>query len=195
MPDAILLSWQAGQEGGNSVADILVGNANPSGKLPNTWPVTLSDHKSSLNFPIDQKIDRRWSVKTGLKHDVKNVDYTVYDEGVYVGYRWFDTEGIDVSYPFGYGLSYTTFEYGAPVVRRDGENVVVEVNVKNTGKVAGKESVQLYVKAPKGKLDKPVHELKAFAKPGFFSLERRRLLQCQLIRRISHRMTRMRLRG
>lgn len=166
MPDAILLSWQAGQEGGNSVADILVGNANPSGKLPNTWPVTLSDHKSSLNFPIDQKIDRRWSVKTGLKHDVKNVDYTVYDEGVYVGYRWFDTEGIDVSYPFGYGLSYTTFEYGAPVVRRDGENVVVEVNVKNTGKVAGKESVQLYVKAPKGKLDKPVHELKAFAKTG-----------------------------
>ncbi|MDE5648182.1 MAG: glycoside hydrolase family 3 C-terminal domain-containing protein, partial [Muribaculaceae bacterium] len=166
MPDAILLSWQAGQEGGNSVADILVGNANPSGKLPNTWPVTLSDHKSSLNFPIDQKIDRRWSVKTGLKHDIKNVDYTVYDEGVYVGYRWFDTEGIDVSFPFGYGLSYTTFEYGKPVAKRDGDNVVVEVNVKNTGKVAGKESVQLYVEAPKGKLDKPVHELKAFAKTG-----------------------------
>lgn len=166
MADAILLSWQAGQEGGNSVADILVGNANPSGKLPNTWPVTLSDHKSSLNFPIDQKIDRRWSVKTGLKHDVKNVDYTVYDEGIYVGYRWFDTEGIDVSFPFGFGLSYTTFEYGTPSVKRDGENVVVEVNIKNTGSVAGKESVQLYVKAPKGKLDKPVHELKAFAKTG-----------------------------
>ena len=166
MPDAILLSWQAGQEGGNSVADILVGNANPSGKLPNTWPVTLSDHKSSLNFPIDQKIDRRWSVKTGLKHDVKNVDYTVYDEDIYVGYRWFDTEDIDVSFPFGYGLSYTTFDYGTPTVKRDGDNVVIEVNVKNTGKVAGKESVQLYVVAPKGKLDKPSHELKAFAKTG-----------------------------
>lgn len=166
MPDAILLSWQAGQEGGNSVADILVGNANPSGKLPNTWPVTLSDHRSSLNFPIDQKIDRRWSVKTGLKHDVKNVDYTVYDEGIYVGYRWFDTEDIDVSFPFGYGLSYTTFEYGKPTVSRDGNNVVVEVKVTNTGKVAGKESVQLYVEAPKGKLDKPMHELKSFAKTG-----------------------------
>lgn len=71
MPDAILLSWQAGQEGGNSVADILTGNANPSGKLPMTFPVTLSDHWSSLNFPIDQKIDRRWSAKTGLTHETK----------------------------------------------------------------------------------------------------------------------------
>lgn len=164
MPDAILLSWQAGQEGGNSVADILTGHANPSGKLPMTFPVTLSDHRSSLNFPIDQKIDRRWSVKTGLKHAIKNVDYTVYDEGIYVGYRWFDTQNIQVSYPFGYGLSYTTFEYGKPFVKRDGENVIVEIAIKNTGEVAGKEVVQLYVEAPVGKLDKPVHELKAFGK-------------------------------
>lgn len=164
MPDAILLSWQAGQEGGNSVADILTGHANPSGKLPMTFPVTLSDHWSSLNFPIDQKIDRRWSVKTGLTHDTKNVDYTVYEEGIYVGYRWFDTKDLQVSYPFGYGLSYTTFEYGRPSVKRDGEKVVIEVAIKNTGKVAGKEVVQLYVEAPPGKLDKPVHELKSFGK-------------------------------
>ena len=164
MPDAILLSWQAGQEGGNSVADILTGHANPSGKLPMTFPVTLSDHWSSLNFPIDQKIDRRWSVKTGLTHDTKNVDYTVYEEGIYVGYRWFDTKDLQVSYPFGYGLSYTTFEYGRPSVKRDGEKVIIEVAIKNTGKVAGKEVVQLYVEAPPGKLDKPVHELKSFGK-------------------------------
>ncbi len=166
MPDAILLSWQAGQEGGNSVADILTGRANPSGKLPMTFPVTLSDHRSSLNFPIDQKIDRRWSAKTGLTHETKNVDYTVYDEGIYVGYRWFDTRNIQVSYPFGYGLSYTTFEYGKPSASNENGNVVVKVTVKNTGKVAGKEVVQLYVEAPGGKLDKPVHELKAFDKTG-----------------------------
>ena len=129
-----------------------------------TFPVTLSDHWSSLNFPIDQKIDRRWSVKTGLTHDTKNVDYTVYEEGIYVGYRWFDTKNLQVSYPFGYGLSYTTFEYGRPSVKRDGEKVVIEVAIKNTGKVAGKEVVQLYVEAPAGKLDKPVHELKSFGK-------------------------------
>lgn len=163
-PDAILLSWQGGQEGGNSVADILTGEANPSGKLPMTWPITLSDHKSTLNFPVDQKIDRRWSVKTGLQNKVKNVDYTYYDEGIYVGYRWFDTNGIQVSYPFGYGLSYTTFSYGQPQVDNAADKITVTVPVTNTGKVAGKEVVQLYAVAPKGKLDKPSHELKAFGK-------------------------------
>lgn len=163
-PDAILLSWQGGQEGGNSVADLLTGEANPSGKLPMTWPVTLSDHRSSLNFPVDQKIDRRWSVKTGLQNKVKNVDYTYYDEGIYVGYRWFDTNDIQVSYPFGYGLSYTTFSYGKPTVDNAADKITVTVPVTNTGKVAGKEAVQLYAVAPKGKLDKPSHELKAFGK-------------------------------
>ncbi len=164
MPDAILLSWQAGQEGGNSVSDILTGQSNPSGKLPNTWPVTLSDHKSTLNFPVDQKIDRRWSVKTGLLDKTKNVDYTVYDEGIYVGYRWFDTNSIDVSYPFGHGLSYTTFDYSEPQVNINGNDISITVDITNTGKVAGKEIVQVYVEAPAGELDKPVRELKAFAK-------------------------------
>lgn len=164
MPDAILLSWQAGQEGGNSVADILTGNANPSGKLPMTFPITLSDHWSSLNFPIDQWIDRRWSVHTGLLNRIKNVEYTVYEEGIYVGYRWFNTMDMQVSYPFGYGLSYTSFEYGTPSVKHDGENIVIEVSIKNVGTMAGKEVVQLYVEAPKSKLDKPIHELRAFDK-------------------------------
>ena len=95
---------------------------------------------------------------------MKNVDYTLYDEGIYVGYRWFDTQKLQVSYPFGYGLSYTTFEYGKPSVENSQGEVTIRVSVKNTGGKAGKEAVQLYVEAPAGKLDKPVHELKAFGK-------------------------------
>ena len=163
MPDAILLSWQAGQEGGNSVADILTGHANPSGKLPMTFPVTLSDHRSSLNFPIDQKIDRRWSVKTGLTHKVKNVDYTLYDEGIYVGYRWFDTQKLQVSYPFGYGLSYSDFTYEKiESVKQDKKNIRVTVSVKNTSGRDGEEVVQLYASYPDSKVERPSKQLRAF---------------------------------
>ena len=94
----------------------------------------------------------------------KNVDYTEYAEGIWVGYRYFTTAGKEVSYPFGYGLSYTTFEYGKPTVKLAGDKVTVTVSVKNTGKVAGKEVAEVYVTAPKGKLEKPACELKAFAK-------------------------------
>lgn len=168
MPDAILLCWQAGQEGGNSVADILTGQTTPSGKLPMTFPISLSDHLSSINFPVDQKIDRKWSKKTGLKHDWKNVDYTVYGEGINVGYRWFDTNGIDVSYPFGYGLSYTTFGYSDAKVESsaDGSTHTLTVKITNTGSVPGKEVVELFVEAPKGDIEKPSHELRGFAKTG-----------------------------
>jgi beta-glucosidase len=164
IPDAVLLSWQAGQEGGNSVVDILTGEANPSGKLPMTFPITLSDHLSTINFPVDQKIDRRWSLKFPLSDNVKNVDYTSYDEGIYVGYRWFDTKDIPVSFPFGFGLSYTTFEYGKPSIENKEDVISVSVAITNTGKIAGKEVAQLYVEAPESKLDKPSHELKAFVK-------------------------------
>lgn len=166
MPDAILLCWQAGQEGGNSVADILTGQTTPSGKLPMTFPISLSDHLSSLNFPVDQKIDRKWSKKTGLKHDWKNVDYTVYNEGINVGYRWFDTNNIDVSYPFGYGLSYTTFGYSDAKVTSapDGSSHTLTVKITNTGSLPGKEVVELFVEAPKGEVEKPSHELRGFAK-------------------------------
>jgi len=163
IPDAILLAWQAGQEGGNSVTDILTGKQSPSGKLPMTFPVNLMDAASSRNFPIDATNEVYF---TNRREDsgVKDVDVTRYEEGIYVGYRWFDKQNLAVSYPFGYGLSYTTFEYGNPLVINDGKKVTAFVNVKNTGSVAGKEAVQLYVSAPAGTLDKPVKELKAYAK-------------------------------
>ena len=163
VPDAILLAWQAGQEGGNSVTDILTGKQSPSGKLPMTFPMNLMDHASSANFPIDATnevyfINRREDVGQ------KDIDVTKYEEGIYVGYRWFDKQNLPVSYPFGYGLSYTTFEFAAPAVENDGTTVTAKVTVKNTGAVPGKEVVQLYVSAPAGKLDKPVKELKAYGK-------------------------------
>ena len=165
MPDAILLAWQAGQEGGNSVTDILTGVESPSGKLPMTFPVNLTDAASSSNFPIDATQDVYFMNR---REDVgeKDVDQTDYAEGIYVGYRWFDKYSISVSYPFGYGLSYTSFEYSEPTVKNDGKNITATVRVKNVGDVAGKEAVQLYVSAPESRLDKPAKELKAFAKTG-----------------------------
>ena len=163
IPDAILLAWQAGQEGGNSVTDILTGKQSPSGKLPMTFPVNLMDAASSRNFPIDAIKDVYFMNRredTGLK----DVDVTKYEEGIYVGYRWFDKQDLAVSYPFGYGLSYTKFEYSEPSVTNDGKTITATITVKNVGEVPGKEAVQLYVSAPAGELDKPVKELKAYGK-------------------------------
>ena len=163
IPDAVLLAWQAGQEGGNSVSDILTGKKSPSGRLPMTFPVDLMDAGSSANFPIDSDTGVYF---TNRRVDIgqKDVDRTVYAEDIYVGYRWFDKKGLDVSYPFGYGLSYTTFEYSDPAVKASGDGFEASVKVTNTGSMAGKEVVQLYVSAPAGGLDKPVRELKAYAK-------------------------------
>ena len=163
-PDAILCAWQAGQEGGNSVADVLSGKASPSGKLTMTFPVKFEDAASSDNFPIDMRVSTDLMNKGGKKNDVKNVDYTNYEEDIYVGYRYFDTFVKQVSYPFGYGLSYTTFAYDKAAVKADNGVYTVSVEVKNTGKVAGKEVVQLYVSAPDVAANKPEKELKAFAK-------------------------------
>ena len=167
-PDAILCAWQGGQEGGNSVADILSGRVSPSGKLPMTFPVRYQDHASTENFPVDQTSDislvasEREARKEGR---VENVDYTDYEEDIYVGYRYFDSFNRQVSYPFGYGLSYTTFEYTNPVIEAGTGSYTVRVDVTNTGKVAGREVVQLYVTAPDAaKANKPAKELKAFAK-------------------------------
>lgn len=172
-PDAILLAWQAGQEGGNTVADVLSGKVNPSGRLTMTFPVRYMDAASSSNFPVDPP-----KTDSGLAHimlmggggdekksePVRNVDYTIYEEDIYVGYRYFDTYKKEVSYPFGYGLSYTTFEYSNAQLKSDAEAFTVTIDVKNTGEVNGKEVVQLYVSAPVSTLGKPAHELKTFAK-------------------------------
>ena len=162
LPDAVLLAWQAGQEGGNSVADVLKGVANPSGKLTMTFPVRYEDHASSRNFPIDMAFGMFGKDKDAEPQ--RNVDYTEYEEGIYVGYRWFDKQGLEVSYPFGYGLSYTRFEWSEASVRPSRGETAVSVKVTNTGKIPGKDVVELYVAAPQGELDKPVKELKAYAK-------------------------------
>ena len=167
IPDAILLAWTPGQEGGYAVADILCGKANPSGKLPMTFPVSYLDIPSSHNFPYNYKNVQRgeWDfLWGGAKRQTKDVDYTEYKEGIYVGYRYFQTAGAPVSYPFGYGKSYTTFEYSKPVVKATADGFTATIVVKNTGAVAGKEAVQLYVAAPAGGLEKPAFELKGFAK-------------------------------
>jgi beta-glucosidase len=167
IPDAVLLAWTPGQEGGYAVADILCGKANPSGKLPMTFPVSYFDIPSSHNFPYNYKNVQRgeWDfLWGGPQRQTKNVDYTEYAEGIYVGYRYFQTADAPVSYPFGYGKSYTTFEYSKPVVKATADGFTATVTVKNTGKVAGKEAVQLYVAAPAGGLEKPAFELKGFAK-------------------------------
>ena len=169
LPDAILCAWQAGQEGGNSVVDVLSGKQSPSGKFTMTWPIKFTDAYSTKNFPIDQdpRIDM---MNQGQKGDVKNVDYTNYEEDIYVGYRYFDSFEVPVSYPFGYGLSYTTFEYSDAKISEKGDAYEITVNVKNTGKVEGKEVVELYISAPDNKAaNKPVKELKAFAKTKLLS--------------------------
>ncbi len=165
-PDAILCAWQAGQEGGNSVADVISGKVNPSGKLTMTFPVRFQDAASSDNFPTDGAMSsmdfKNMKEGDGTK---KNWDYTNYEEDIFVGYRYFDSFGKEVSYPFGYGLSYTTFEYGTPTVKEADGVYTVNVDVRNAGKVAGREVVELYASCPDSKTaDKPEKELKAYAK-------------------------------
>ena len=165
MPDAILCAWQAGQEGGNSVVDVLSGKQSPSGKFTMTWPVKFSDAYSSKNFPIDEDPRIDMTNQGAKSANVRNVDYTEYEEDIYVGYRYFDSFEVPVSYPFGYGLSYTTFEYSDAKCAVDGNKINVNVTVKNTGNREGKEVVELYASAPDNKAaNKPAKELKAFAK-------------------------------
>ena len=165
LPDAILCAWQAGQEGGNSVVDVLSGKQSPSGKFTMTWPVKFSDAYSSKNFPIDQDPRIDMTNQGAKSANVRNVDYTEYEEDIYVGYRYFDSFEVPVSYPFGFGLSYTTFEYSDAKISQTDDAVTVTVTVKNTGEREGKEVVELYIAAPDAKAaNKPAKELKAFAK-------------------------------
>ena len=162
--DAILVAWQPGIEGGNSVADILTGKVNPSGKLTMTWPIAAVDHPSTANFAKEYDMYTYKNMEGWGKGNIPGVDFSNHEEDIYVGYRYFDTFKKDVAYPFGFGLSYTTFEMGKPSVKANGKNIEVSITVKNTGKVAGKQVAQVYVTAPKGAYEKPAKELKAFGK-------------------------------
>ncbi|MGQ9621568.1 MAG: glycoside hydrolase family 3 C-terminal domain-containing protein [Bacteroidales bacterium] len=169
-PDAILLAWQGGQETGNSIADILSGKVNPSGKLASTFPLRYDDVPSAGNFP-GKVIEQAQQPQQGEQDMISafmrpRASEVTYEEGIYVGYRYYNTFNVPVSYEFGFGLSYTTFEYSNIKLSSNtfGKNITVSVDVKNTGKVAGKEVVQLYLSAPAVKLDKPESELKGFAK-------------------------------
>ncbi|MFP2997779.1 glycoside hydrolase family 3 C-terminal domain-containing protein [Spongiivirga sp. MCCC 1A20706] len=169
-PNAILLAWQGGQEGGNSVADILSGKVNPSGKLPMTFPINLNDHASNANFPLDGEpidfIKMLMSSKEEKPEEekIKNKDYTNYEEGIYVGYRHFDKAQLPVSYPFGYGLSYTNFEFSDLAVVLENDAITVSVTVTNIGNLPGKEVVQVYTAKSDTTIDRPVKELRTFAK-------------------------------
>ena len=181
-PDAILGAWQPGREGGNSIADLLTGKVNPSGKLTMTWPIAATDHASTANFPgnVDQYT---FELMVANKMPIPGHAYTNHEEDIYVGYRYFDTFQKPVAYPFGYGLSYTTFEMSKPAVKVNGDLVTVTVTVKNTGSVSGKEVVQVYVTAPKGRLEKPAQELKAFAKTRELKPGESQTLTMQMVRR------------
>ena len=160
--DAILVAWQPGEEGGNSVADVLTGKVNPSGHLTATWPVSVSDDPSTKNFPQDPVFYNLTDKFEGGY--LKGVNFSNHEEDIYVGYRYYDTFHRRVAYPFGYGMSYTTFAFSKLTAKKSGNNVIVNVTVKNTGSTEGKQVAQVYVAAPKGNLQKPAKELKAFAK-------------------------------
>lgn len=166
--DAILLVGQPGERVGESIADALTGTVAPSGHLTDTWPVSYGDAPADKNFPSEVGQDLKSLITPRASREgrelVCNIDYTDYEEGIYVGYRYFTTSLTDVAYPFGYGLSYTFFNYEKASVEASADGVVARVSVRNTGSRPGREVVQLYVSAPKGGLDKPARELKGFAK-------------------------------
>ena len=146
---AVLEAWMMGQAGGGAIADVLHGKANPSGRLAETFPLKLVDTPAHINFP-------------GGNGEVR------YGEGIFIGYRYYDAKEVPVQFPFGYGMSYTTFTYKNPNVSaasfKDVDGLTVSVDVTNTGKVAGKEVVQVYLHDHKSRLVRPPKELKGFAK-------------------------------
>ena len=150
---ALLLMGQAGMESGNALADILTGKVNPSGRLTDTWAKRYEEYPASKTFSTNDGI----------------TDYEDYNEDIFIGYRWFDSFGLDVEYPFGFGLSYTGFEIEPVAVATDWNQVCVTVKVRNTGKCAGREVVQVYASAPAGRLPKPYQELKGYVKTGMIA--------------------------
>jgi len=159
--DGILLTWQPGQEAGSAIADIISGKVNPSGKLPVTFPISIADVASSKNFPgkiIDPSTPKSNNPLQGVPSE------EIYEEGIYVGYRYFDTFNVASSYPFGFGLSYTNFDYSDISITKTKDNLYIACIIKNSGDREGKEVAQLYVKSAEGTIEKPEKELKGFVK-------------------------------
>ena len=146
---ALLSIVQPGMEGGNALADIMSGKVNPSGKLTDSWAYKFEDYPNADTF----------------SHNNGNVDTEIYEEGIYVGYRYFDTFGVPVRYGFGFGLSYTEFEISDYCLENvSAEKITVSATIKNTGKVSGKEVVQIYVSLPGGILEKEARRMCAYTK-------------------------------
>ena len=166
-PDAIVLPWQGGQEAGNALVDVLTGDVNPSGKLPMTFPADYYDASTASNFPGVATADE--VIKIGGFIDVLPMRVQ-YEEGIYVGYRYYDAFAVPPAFEFGYGLSYTDFSYGELTLsssryesgKKAADGMKASITVTNSGEVAGKEVVQLYLAAPGA--HKPIRELKGFAK-------------------------------
>ena len=176
---ALLISWFNGSEGGNALADVLVGNISPSGRLPFTLPVKLEDSPAYAlgNYPQDAKsadifanlvseTESAEKAKERIKRDAKNI--AVYSEESLVGYRWFDTKNIKVMYPFGYGLTYTTFQYANLKTNQEkygkDDVIAVSVDLKNTGKTTADEVAQVYIHRVNPSVEWPEKELKAFSR-------------------------------
>ena len=168
--DAVVICWQAGEEGGNTVASVLSGEVNPSGRLPMTVSRSYDREPSAGNFPqifADKPFNYSFyrQIPGHPHHTIKDIDYTDYEEGIYVGYRHFCTfDRKGVLYPFGYGLSYTSFSWKKMHLEKQDGGWKVSVRVRNTGKVPGKDVIQLYVHAPGRDMDKPERELRGFSK-------------------------------
>jgi len=160
--DAILLAWEPGEEGGNAIADVLSGKVNPSGKLAQTFPMAYNDLSSAKNFPGKELPGPATTSIVGRAVPAE----VTYQEGIYVGYRYFNTFKVKPAYEFGYGLTYTKFTYSKLTLSSMSFNtkLTVKVTITNSGSVAGKEVAELYLGAPHKSMDKPSEELKAFAK-------------------------------
>ena len=183
LADAILLAWQPGQEGGNAIADVLGGKVNPSGKLPDTFALNLADYPAHANFPGKVVLGPDPDRKTGIEmfDSMPREAEVEYQDGIWVGYRHFDTRDAAVAYPFGFGLSYTSFGYSDLTVSLGADGRLrASVKLTNTGKVAGREVAQVYVSAPKGALEKPSQELRAFGKTGVLQPGQSQLLQFEI---------------
>ncbi len=160
-PPAVLYVWQGGQEGGNGVADVLTGQVNPCGRLTDTIARNIADYPSTANFG--------------------NMECNIYKEDIYVGYRYFETFARDrVLFPFGFGLSYTSFEHEARIVERNKDVVIIEAIVMNKGELPGKEVIQIYLEAPQGKLGKPARVLVGFSKTNLIEAGDKRVLRVEI---------------